>query len=244
MGGGALIKPLAPRSFFALDSQWASAFAEYEYVWEILPAIQRLVHEMVPARTVVKGRVSSGAHIADRHVYVDESAIIETGVYIGGPCFLGPNTHVRHGAYIRGGVIMLEGSILGHASEAKNAIFFPGSKAPHFAYVGDSILGCRVNLGAGTKLSNLGIANTRNADTGARQMIKIRHNDNVYDTGLSKFGGILGDDCQTGCNTVLNPGVLMGPECLVYPNTAVERGYYEPRSILKLRQHIEVAQRY
>lgn len=135
----------------------------------------------------------------------------------------------------------MPGAILGHASEAKNSLFLPKSTAPHFSYVGDSILGHRVNLGAGTKLSNLGILSEKDKVTGKRPSIHLTINGTDYDTGLAKLGAILGDDAQTGCNSVLNPGCLIGRETLVYANASLRKGYYPPRSIIKLRQTIEIA---
>jgi bifunctional N-acetylglucosamine-1-phosphate-uridyltransferase/glucosamine-1-phosphate-acetyltransferase GlmU-like protein len=130
---------------------------------------------------------------------------------------------------------LLDGAVLGHASEMKNSVMLPEAKAPHFAYLGDSILGSRVNLGAGTKLSNLSITALRHQKT-----LTVQIDGLAYDTGLTKLGAILGDDVQTGCNVVLNPGTLLGRGARVYPNTSV-RGYHGPGEILKLRQHVETA---
>jgi len=112
----------------------------------------------------------------------------------------------------------------------------PGAHAPHFNYVGDSILGRRVNLGAGTKLSNLTVISVKDQLTGKRPAIMLPIDGTVYDTGLAKLGAIMGDDAQTGCNSVLNPGVLLGPRCLVYPNASLPKGFYPADTIIKLRQ--------
>jgi NDP-sugar pyrophosphorylase family protein len=138
---------------------------------------------------------------------------------------------------------LLSGSVLGHASEAKNSIFLPGSHAPHFNYIGDSILGHRVNLGAGTKLSNLTVVSQKNPDTGKRPSLKIKVDDVDHDTELAKIGAILGEDVQTGCNSVLNPGCLIGPRTLVYANVSLRKGYYSPDTVIKLRQEITIAPR-
>ncbi|MBE3560892.1 MAG: hypothetical protein IMW89_16980, partial [Ktedonobacteraceae bacterium] len=130
---------------------------------------------------------------------------------------------VRHGAYVRADTLAGENCIIGHASETKNAILLPGSSAAHFAYVGDSILGNRVNLGAGVKLANFRL------DGG---QITVRANNQKYATGLNKLGAILGDDCQLGCNSVCNPGTLLGPRSVVYALTSVS-GYHAAGSILK-----------
>ena len=125
-----------------------------------------------------------------------------------GPAYIGPCAVIRHGAYIR----ICGGALVGHASEVKHSILLPGAKAPHFNYVGDSVLGPDVNLGAGVKLSNL-----RN-DGGE---VHTRIDGERFATGLRKFGAILGEGCQLGCNAVTNPGVVLGPRCMVMPNTTV-----------------------
>jgi NDP-sugar pyrophosphorylase family protein len=145
---------------------------------------------------------------------------------------------VRHGAYVRENVALLPGSGLGHASEAKNSLFLPGAHAPHFNYVGDSILGRHVNLGAGTKLSNLGILSEKDRLSGRRPTIKLFIEGEMYDTGLAKLGAIMGDGAQTGCNSVLNPGCLIGPRTLVYANLSLRKGYHPADSIIKLRQNV------
>ena len=114
------------------------------------------------------------------------------------------------------------------------------SKAPHFAYVGDSILGHRVNLGAGTKLSNLTIHSAEKSNTSKRSTIHIPVGGVNYDTGLTKLGAILGDDVQTGCNCVTNPGCLVGPRTLIYASTSLRKGYVPSDSLVKLSQEITV----
>ena len=143
---------------------------------------------------------------------------------------------VRHGAYVRENVILFEDSIVGHATEIKNSVLLPGAHAPHFNYVGDSVLGHHCNLGAGTKLSNLTLISEKDSTTGKRPTIKIHIDNEIYDTGLAKMGAILGDGAQTGCNAVLNPGTLIGKNTLVYANMSVRKGAYPADSVLKLRQ--------
>ena len=177
-----------------------------------------------------------GAYVGDRPIYIGEGAVVEPGTYIHGPAYIGPGTLVRHGAFVRENVIMLPGAIIGHASEAKNALFLPNAHAPHFAYVGDSVLGHNTNLGAGTKLSNLTLISEKDKESGKRPTIKLQIDEETYDTGLAKFGAILGDGAQTGCNSVLNPGTLIGRNSLVYANMSVRKGYYPPNCMLRLRQ--------
>ena len=156
-------------------------------------------------------------------VHVEQGAIVEPHVHLIGPCLIEANATVRSHAYVREYTWMMAGSLLGHASESKHSLFLPGAKAPHFNYVGDSILGSNVNLGAGVKLSNL-----RNDG----QHIGIWLNDVRRETGMRKFGAILGDNAQIGCNAVTNPGTVLGKSCMVHPNTTVS-GYHADDSVVR-----------
>ena len=156
-------------------------------------------------------------------VHVQEGASIEPHVHLIGPCLIERNTTIRSHAYVREYTWMMSGSLLGHASESKHSLFLPGAKAPHFNYVGDSVLGSNANLGAGVKLSNL-----RNDG----KHIGIWLNDVRRKTGLRKFGAILGDDAQLGCNVVTNPGTVLGKSSMVHPNTTVS-GYHPDGSVLR-----------
>ena len=230
---------LRPQAFFDLSDPTTDAFFDgCAYVWEALPQIKRHVARLTAGGTRIDGTVMDGAWLGDAAIVIEVGAVVEPGDYIIGPAYIGAGAVVRHGAYVRENVIMLAGSTLGHASEAKNALFLPGAAAPHFAYVGDSILGHHVNLGAGTKLSNLGILSAKDAATGKRPTIRLVIDGVEYDTGLTKFGAILGDDAQTGCNAVLNPGSIIGPRTLVYANTSLRKGYHPADSIIKLRQNV------
>jgi NDP-sugar pyrophosphorylase family protein len=235
---------LHPRDFFELNDPFVATFFEgCELVWEGISQIEGHVWRLTEGRQTVLGEVANGAYLSDRPIYVAEGASVEPGAYILGPAYIGSGAKVLHGAYIRENVVLLPGSALGHASEAKNSLFLPGAHAPHFAYVGDSILGHRVNLGAGTKLSNLGVLSAKDPATGKRPTIKLVIDGEEYDTGLAKFGAILGDGAQTGCNVVLNPGCVVGRRTLVYANASLRKGYYPPDSIIKLRQTLESIER-
>ena len=228
---------LTPNDFFTLDDEISPGlFAGCQYVWEALARLPEHVNRLAGDGQTLLGELMPGAHLSDRPVYIAAGARVEPGAYILGPAYIGPGAVVRHGAFVRENVILLEGSVLGHASEAKNSLFLPGAHAPHFNYVGDSILGSRVNLGAGTKLSNLTILSEKDPLTGKRPTIKIWIEDREYDTGLAKLGAILGDDTQTGCNSVLNPGCLVGPRTLIYANLSLRKGYHPGDSVIKLRQ--------
>jgi UDP-N-acetylglucosamine diphosphorylase / glucose-1-phosphate thymidylyltransferase / UDP-N-acetylgalactosamine diphosphorylase / glucosamine-1-phosphate N-acetyltransferase / galactosamine-1-phosphate N-acetyltransferase len=228
--------------FFDLSKLWfAELFEGVDYPWELLtagkkegwieqklqPNLKALKREgslVVETLQVGGATVEAGSYVVGDRIELRSGAVIEAGAWVTGPTILGPGTAIRHGAYVRGGVITGEKAVIGHASEAKSSIFLNGAKAPHFAYVGDSILGSGVNLGAGTKVSNLKITNTE---------IKLRIENEVVPTGLRKMGAIIGDHVETGCNSVLNPGVLLAPKCMVYPAIAVRAQYYKPGSVIR-----------
>lgn len=158
---------------------------------------------------VIKGKTHPGAIIEGR-VYIAEGATVEPTAYIQGPCVIGPGAEVRHGAYIRGNVWIGAKAVVGHTTEVKGSVFFDGAKAGHFAYVGDSLLGREVNLGAGTKLANLKLR-------GDEIKVKDPTTGSLIATGLRKFSSIMGDNSQTGCNSVLSPGTLLMPDTAVLP---------------------------
>ena len=163
----------------------------------------------VGAEPLIRGQVHGAAYLSGR-IYVAEGAVVEPTAFVQGPCYIGPHAEVRHGAYVRGNVYIGPKAVVGHTTEAKGAMFFDEAKAGHFAYVGDSILGRDVNLGAGTKLANLplrrGTIRVKNPFTGQ-----------IESTGLNKFSAVLGDRAQTGCNAVLSPGTILMPGAMVLP---------------------------
>jgi NDP-sugar pyrophosphorylase family protein len=235
---------LHPHDFFELQQEpERELFAGCEYVWEVLPRLAAHVQRLTGGQQTILGTLMPGAWIGDQPIWIGPGAVIEPGAYVEGPAWIGPGATVRHGAFVRANVIMLPGSILGHASEAKNSLFLRDAHAPHFNYVGDSVLGHRTNLGAGTKLSNLGMLSEKDGRTGKRPTIRLVVDGQLIDTGLAKLGAVLGDGAQTGCNAVLNPGCLVGPRTLVYANLSLRKGYYPPDSVIKLRQETAVAPR-
>lgn len=168
-----------------------------------------------------------GVHLLGDHISIGPGCRIEPGAVIIGPAILGEGVTVRTGAYIREYVIVGDGALVGAHTEVKGSVLLPNAKAPHQNYVGDSVLGRRVNLGAGTILSNV---------KNVGREVSFHHEGGVIHTGLRKFGAILGDDSKTGCNTVLNPGVLLGPGSVTYPNATLRGGYYPPGTLIKVRQ--------
>jgi UDP-N-acetylglucosamine diphosphorylase / glucose-1-phosphate thymidylyltransferase / UDP-N-acetylgalactosamine diphosphorylase / glucosamine-1-phosphate N-acetyltransferase / galactosamine-1-phosphate N-acetyltransferase len=159
--------------------------------------------------SIIKGDVHPGAFM-DGVVYVSEGAVVEPTAYIIGPCVIGPAAQIKHGAYIRGNAWIGARAVVGHATEVKGSIFLDDAKAGHFAYVGDSILGRSVNLGAGTKLANLKLK-------GDEVTVKHPQTGAPIKSGLRKLGAIIGDSAQTGCNAVLSPGSVLMPRTAVLP---------------------------
>ncbi|MDR2460060.1 MAG: glucose-1-phosphate thymidylyltransferase [Deltaproteobacteria bacterium] len=164
-----------------------------------------------------------GAFLADDNIEIGGGVLVESGTMIIGPTILGKYTTVRHSAYIRGGVFTTSNSLIGHCTEAKNVIMMDEAKAGHFAYLGDSIIGSQVNLGAGTKLANLKITTLP---------YHFRVDGIDLEVKKRKFGAILGDGVASGCNCVTNPGTLMGQNCRIMPNTTVKAGYHGPMSVI------------
>jgi hypothetical protein len=182
-------------------------------------------------RVIQEGRELAGAAVLyagvsllSLDVYIGPGSVVEPGALLNGPTIIGARCEVRQGAYLRGDCVVGDGCVVGHTTEMKHSIMLNGAKAGHFAYIGDSILGNRTNLGAGTKLANLKMIDTP---------VSVAIEGKRYDTGLRKFGAVLGDDTETGCNAVTNPGTLLGRRCVVCPCVSVKGGYYRNRSIVR-----------
>ncbi len=168
--------------------------------------------------------VMAGAVLMGEKIELGKGVMVESGALIKSPAILGDMTEVRQGAYLRGYCLAGKSCVLGHTTEVKHSIFLDHAKAGHFAYLGDSILGRDANLGAGTKFANLKFI---------KGNVTIRHEGQILDTGRRKFGAILGDNVQTGCNSVTSPGTIIGKESMVMPNTTVTSGYHPPKSIIR-----------
>lgn len=239
---------LSPRDFFDLSNALhAAVFDGADFCWQPLhwlgEYIQKCLAGSFPPGIHPDAKVHPTAVVNEKQVHVGAGAVIMPQAYVEGPAIISSGASVVQGAYVRADVILSPGAVLGHVSEAKNALFLEDAHAPHFAYVGDSILGARVNLGAGTKLSNLAINSEKDLTTGKRPTIVIHVDDVPYDTGLAKLGAIMGDDSQVGCNTVTNPGTLIGKGTLVYAMALVRKGYIPPNSIVKVRQTQQLVER-
>jgi NDP-sugar pyrophosphorylase family protein len=224
---------MTPSVFFDL-SMFAhrELFQENAFVWEALSKIAPYLKSKVLG--TIETEIPPGAFLENREqIHIGKGCIVEPGAYIRGPCWIGEGSVIRHGAYIRGYVIAGRSCVIGHDSELKNSILLDEAHAAHFAYVGDSILGNKVNLGAGTKCANLKFDNSS---------ITIFLEGKAINTGLRKFGAILGDNTQTGCNVVTNPGTILGPNVFCYPCTNVS-GIVPGNSIVKSDQKLKITPR-
>lgn len=191
-------------------------FADCQYAWNALAKLPEFFQSFPSYE--IRTEIPQGVHVVNSEsIFIGEGTIIEPGAYIRGPCVIGSNCTIRHGAYIRGSFVCGNGCTIGHDTEIKNVIFLNNVHASHFAYVGDSILGNHVNLGAGTICANLRFD---------RKLIEIKGNDFALATELKKFGAVLGDDTQTGCNSVTLPGTVTGKEVLI--GACVSVGGYIP----------------
>ncbi|MBG17893.1 MAG: UDP-N-acetylglucosamine pyrophosphorylase [Euryarchaeota archaeon] len=211
------VPTLADLGFSATSD--APLFVGLEHPWTLLDPShssglkQQFVNSM-PSTSSVAGELHPSCVLDEGGgpIKIEPGAVVGPFVLIEGPAYIGRGVEVRQGAFVRPYTWACEGSVIGHATEIKHSLLMPGAKAPHFNYVGDSLLASGVNLGAGSVLSNL-------RHDGAE--VVLRQGDEHVSTGLRKFGAILGRDVQIGCNAVTNPGTILGPGSLVWPNACV-----------------------
>jgi NDP-sugar pyrophosphorylase family protein len=215
--------------FFTLGSEAVyGLFEGAPYPWDPLHRLKPFIAEFLKQRGTYRPSDVPADVIIQGDVYIEEGAKIESGTFIAGPTLIFKGAEVRFGAYIRGNAIIAEGAVVGHDTEVKHSVLLPGAKAAHFNYVGDSILGRDVNLGAGTKCANVKV------DMG-KKTVKITLGGQLHDSGLRKIGAIFGDRSSVGCNTVTNPGTLIGRDTLALAVSNLA-GVYPSRSIIKYKQ--------
>lgn len=206
------------KDLYTLDETIAKEFLErFEYPWEALPHIKEFIIEL--------GNTLNPDEYEKRgeDVWVAKSAKVFDSAYIGGPCIIGKDAEVRQCAFIRGSAIVGEGAVVGNSTELKNVILFNKVQVPHYNYVGDSILGYKAHMGAGSITSNV---------KSDKQLVVVHNEGQNIETGLKKFGAMLGDNVEVGCNSVLNPGTVICKESNVYPTSCV-RGVIPASSIHK-----------
>jgi len=197
-----------------LAKEYLSGFT---YPWEALKGIKDMIIALGEKLDSLEYRMVAP------QVWVHKTAIIAPTAYLGAPCIIGPETEVRHCAFIRGAALVGAGCVVGNSVELKNVILFDNVQTPHYNYVGDSILGYKSHMGAGSITSNVKSDKT---------LVTVREGGERVETGLKKFGAMLGDYVEVGCNSVLNPGTVIGRESNIYPLSCV-RGVVPARSIWK-----------
>ncbi len=198
-----------PTDLFDLSqTEHASIFDDCQYAWEALAKIKAYIATHL--KRELHNKCDGRAFIGD-DVFIGEGTVVEDGAMIKGPAIIGRNCEIRHNAYLRDNVLIGDNCVVGNSSEMKNAWLFNGAQVPHFNYVGDSIIGYKAHLGAGVICSNLK-ANKEN--------IWIKIEGEPHDTGLRKFGALIGDAAEIGCNAVLNPGSIIGKNSIIYPNVS------------------------
>ena len=209
---------LTIQDLYDLDHTAAKDYLlQFTYPWEALDGIKDLI-------------LSLGEHLPEdeydevsEHVWVHKTAHVFPSAYLGAPCIIGPHTEVRHCAFVRGSALVGADCVVGNSCELKNVIIFDHVEVPHYNYVGDSILGFHSHMGAGSITSNV---------KSDRKNIVVHNGDENIETGRRKFGAMLGDYVEVGCNSVLNPGTVIGPHSRVYPVSCV-RGVIPEKSIWK-----------
>lgn len=200
----------------------ADLFADCEYPWQVLGGIKSFIlklGEKLPSDRFEK---------IGEDVWIAKSAKVFPSAYIAGPCIIDEEAEVRHCAFIRGSAIVGKKCVVGNSVELKNVVLFDNVQVPHYNYVGDSILGYKAHMGAGSVTSNVKSDKT---------LVTVHEGDEKMETGLKKFGAILGDNVEIGCNSVLNPGTIVGRNSNVYPLSSV-RGTVPPSNIYKDAEHI------
>ena len=200
-----------------LEHTKAKAYLEqFEYPWQALKGIKNLILELGASLGEEYMEVSP-------HVWVHKTATVAPTAFLGEPCIIGAGTEVRHCAFVRGSALVGENCVVGNSVELKNVILFDNVQVPHFNYVGDSILGYKSHMGAGSVTSNVKSDQT---------LVVVKNGEEKIETGLKKVGAILGDFVEVGCNSVLNPGTVIGSHSNIYPTSCV-RGVVLANSIWK-----------
>lgn len=212
------MKGLTVKEFYTLDETIAKdIFDGVTYPWEVLPKIGSFIMEL--------GKTLSEDEYEKRgeNIWIAKSASVAPTAYINGPAIIGKNAEVRHCAFIRGNAIVGEGAVVGNSTELKNVILFNKVQVPHYNYVGDSVLGFKSHMGAGSITSNV---------KSDKKLVVVKTPEGMIETGMKKFGAMLGDEVEVGCGSVLNPGTVVGSHSNIYPLSSV-RGYIPGGSIYK-----------
>lgn len=213
---------LTTEELFDLGHTLAAEYlSAYTHPWEALKGLKEFILRLGRTLPEIYAEISPG-------VWVHGEAKIAPTAHLGAPCIIGAGTEVRHGAFIRGSALVGEGCVVGNSAEIKNAVLFDGVQTPHYNYVGDSILGYKSHMGAGAVTSNV---------KSDKSPVVVRDGEERTETGLKKLGAMLGDFVEVGCNSVLNPGTVVGRNTNIYPLSCV-RGTIPPDSIYKAADNI------
>ena len=213
---------------YDLDHTLAAEYLrQFTYPWEALSGIGDLIAALGAALPAEE------YDHPEEGVWVARDAKVYPTAYLGAPCIIGHKTEVRPGAFIRGNALVGDNCVVGNSTELKNVILFDNVQVPHYNYVGDSVLGYKAHMGAGAVTSNV---------KSDRTLVSVRAGDEVLETRLKKMGAILGDRVEVGCNSVLNPGTVIGADSNIYPLSSV-RGTVPPRCILKSGKGTEIVEK-
>lgn len=217
------MRELEIKNLYDLTQTNASDLLEkYIYPWEVLPHIKDFIIELGKSLSLEEYEK------IDENIWISKSAKVAKTVSINGPAIIGKNTEIRQCAFIRGNVIVGDNVVVGNSTELKNVILFNNVQVPHYNYVGDSILGYKAHMGAGSITSNV---------KSDKKLVTILYKNQRIETGLKKFGAMIGDNVEVGCNSVLNPGTVIGKNTNIYPLSSV-RGYINENSIFKNQNNI------
>ena len=210
-------------ALYTLDETIAKElFAGLTYPWEALPKIKEFIIALGETLPEEKYERREG------DIWIARSAKVFPSAYIGGPAIIDEEAEIRHCAFIRGSAIVGKGAVVGNSTELKNVVLFNKVQVPHYNYVGDSILGFKAHMGAGSITSNVKSDKT---------LVVVKAGEETFETGLKKFGAMLGDNVEVGCNSVLNPGTVIGKNNYIYPSSMV-RGVFLQGSIYKRQGEI------
>ena len=212
------MKGITVKELFDLENKLvAPLFDDSMFAFEVLPQIGNFIKKIGPMLD------SSIYENQGENIWIAKSAKVAASASITGPCIIGENTEIRHCAFIRGNAFIGNNCVVGNSTELKNVVLIERVQVPHYNYVGDSVLGTGSHLGAGAITSNV---------KSDKSLVKLKSGDEVIETGLKKFGAMVGDNVEVGCGSVLNPGTVIGKNSNVYPLSSV-RGYIPPNSIYK-----------
>ena len=197
-------------------------FEGVTYPWEVLPKIEEFIISL--GKTLDKNEYEEKGE----NIWIAKSAKVAPTAYIAGPAIIGKNAEIRHCAFIRGKAIVGEGAVVGNSTELKNVILFNKVQVPHYNYVGDSILGYKSHMGAGSITSNV---------KSDKKLVIVKNGTKTIETGLKKFGAMIGDEVEVGCGSILNPGTVVGKNTNIYPLSSV-RGVVPENSIYKNKNEV------